>query len=141
MPVFNSYKTNRLSQSPSIALLTDTIHAVLLTSAYVPNIDTQTMWADINANEVVGTGYTANGQPLANKTVVQDSPNDRGVFDADDVTWATATVTARFTALIKWTGVAATSPLIFYIDFVTDKSSSAADFTIEWDVTGILHAT
>jgi hypothetical protein len=39
----------------------------------------------------------------------------------------------------KSTGGTATSPLICYIDFGSDKVSSAGNFTITWDAEGILN--
>ena len=118
-------------------LLSDTIRVMLTTSSYVPNKDTHETKADVT-NEVVGAGYVARGTALAGKTVTYDSANDRVIFDANDVTWAAATLTARYAVVYKDTGVDATSPLIGYIDFEIDKSVSGQDFTIAWDSTGIL---
>ncbi len=89
--------------------------------------------------EVSGTGYTAGGAALANKTVTQDNTDNEGVFDADDVTWSTSTITARGAVLYKDGGSAATRYLICYIDFGADKSSEAADFTLQWNAEGILN--
>lgn len=46
----------------------DTLKIGLLTSAYSPNQDTDTVWSDISTNEVVGTGYTPGGQTLTSVT-------------------------------------------------------------------------
>lgn len=45
-----------------------------------------------------------------------------GVFDADAITWPSVTAgdTARFVVLAKNTGVAGTSPLLYYIDTITN---------------------
>lgn len=133
--VYNRFK--REIANGGIDLDTDTIKVALVTSSYTPNVDTHVSFADIT-NEVVGTGYTAGGQALANKTVTQDNTNDRGVFDADDTTWSTSTITARAAVLYKDTGTPSTSYLICYKDFSTDKTSTAGPFTIQWDATGIL---
>ena len=90
--VYNSFK--RDIANGSIDLDTDTINVMLVTSSYSPTIDTHTKRSDIT-NEVTGTGYTAGGQALASKTVTADNTNDRAAFDAADVTWTTATITAR----------------------------------------------
>jgi hypothetical protein len=136
--IFNNFKKNIMNGT--INLASDTIQVGLVTSAYTPNQDTHEFWSSVT-NEVTGTGYTAvgaSGKALTTKAVTEDTTNDRGVFDADDVTWATSTITARAAVLVKWTGSAATSPLIAYIDFGSDKSSSSGDFTIQWNAAGIL---
>ena len=120
-----------------IDLDTDTIKVALVTSAYTPDIDLHDDFADIT-NEVVGTGYVAGGQALATKSVTVDDTNDLAYFDADDVTWSSSTITARGAVLYKDTGTPATSTLIAYFDFGSDQSSSAGNFTIEWNASGIL---
>lgn len=117
---------------------TDTIKCALLTSSYSPNIDTNVYWSDISANEVSGTGYSAGGAALSGKSVTVDNTGDKGVFDASDVTWGSSTITARFAALYKDTGVAGTSPIVCVFDFSTDKSSSSGNFIIQWNASGIL---
>ncbi len=120
-----------------IDLDTDTIKVMLVTSSYTPDADTHDYKDDIT-NEVTGTGYTAGGATLSGKTVTQDNTNNLGVFDANDVTWSSSTITARGAVLYKDTGTASTSPLICYFDFGSDKSSVSGDFTIQWNSGGIL---
>lgn len=132
--IYNHLKSE--VQKGSFNLVSDTIKVALVTSAYSPNIDSHQHFSDIT-NEVSGTGYTAGGATLSGKTVTQDNTNDRGVFDANDVTWANSTITARGAVVYKSTGNASTSKIIAYIDFGADKSSSASDFTIQWHADGI----
>ncbi|RLF01919.1 MAG: hypothetical protein DRJ64_09975, partial [Thermoprotei archaeon] len=87
--------------------------------------------------EVSGTGYTADGELLSNKAIARDDTNDWSKYDADDVTWASSTITARGAIVYLDTGTPATSTLIAYVDFVTDKSSSAGDFIIQWHTDGV----
>lgn len=61
-------------------------------------------------------------------------------LDGDDVTWTGATITARAAVLYKDTGNAATDPLIAYIDFGGDITSTNGPFTISWDSAGVLYA-
>jgi len=133
--VYNILKTGLMTGD--INLGSDTLKILLVTSTYAPNIDTHQFLSDVT-NEVVGAGYTAGGKTLASVAILTDLPNDRSALDAADVTWTTATITARAAIIYKDTGVAGTSKLITYIDFVTDKISSGADFTIAFDATGIL---
>jgi len=134
--IYNAFKKNIMNGS--IDLDSDTIKVMLVTSSYTPDQDNHDYKDDVT-NEVSGTGYTAGGATLANKSVTQDNTNDKGVFDADDVTWSNSTITARGAVLYKDTGDASTSPLICYFDFGEDKSSSSGDFTIQWNADGILN--
>lgn len=137
--VYNSAKADLMDGT--LDLDTDTIKVVLVTSTYTPDIDTHTQYSHIT-NQVTGDGYTAGGATLADKTVSIDTVNNRGVFDATNTTWSTSTITARGAILYKYVddggSPAATSPLICYFDFTTDKESSSGDFTIQWDSVGIL---
>lgn len=121
-----------------IDLDTDTIKVALVTSSYTPDQDAHDFFNDVT-NEVVGTGYTAGGASLANKAVTADNTDNEGVFDADDVSWTTSTITARGAVIYKDTGVSSTSALICYLDFSSDKVSTAGTFTIQWNAEGILN--
>lgn len=134
--IYNAFKKNIMNGS--IDFDTDTMKVALVTSSYTPDQDTHDMFDDIT-NEVSGTGYTAGGATLANKTVTQDNTDNEGVFDADDVTWSSSTITARGAVLYKSTGTASTSPLICYFDFTSDKISTSGNFVISWNAEGILN--
>jgi hypothetical protein len=137
--IYNSFK--RDIANGSIDLDTDTVKVMLVTASYVPDQDAHTKRSDVT-NEITGTGYTAGGQTLSGKTVTADNTNNRGVFDANDVTWSGATFTARGAVLYKSRGGAASADeLICYLDFGTDKSVSGGDFTIQWGANGILLLT
>lgn len=137
--IFNSFK--RDVSNGSIDLDTDAIKMMLLTNAAAPNIDTWTKRSDVT-NEIAGTGYTAGGAALANKTVTADNANDRAIFDADDVSWAAATITARFAVLYKSRGGAATADeLICSFDFGADKTSTGAQFLVQFAALGVLALT
>ena len=134
--IYNSFK--RDIANGSIDLDTDTIKLMLVTSTYVPNQDTHTKRSDIT-NEVVGVGYTAGGATLANKTVTVNNTTNLAIFDADDVTIANATITARGAVLYKSRGGVATSDeLISYLDFNSDITATGGNFVITFDANGIL---
>ena len=134
--IFNSFK--RDIANGSINLATDAVKIMLVGSAYTPNIDTHTKRSDVT-NEVSGTGYTAGGIALVNKTVTMNTTSDKGVFDADDVTLSTATITARGAVLYKARGGASSADeLIAYLDFGSDITSTAGNFNITFDANGIL---
>lgn len=119
---------------------TDTIKVALCTSSYTPNQDTHDYFNDVT-NEVTGTGYTAGGNTLASKTITYDDANNVIILDAADTTWGSSTITARYAVVYASTGTASTSPLIGYVDFGSDQSSTNGNFTITWDSTGIVRVT
>lgn len=120
----------------------DTIKVALLTNAYTPNQDGHDYFDDVVANQVTGTGYTSGGNTLANKTNTYNSSTNVIVLDADDTTWASSTITARYAVIYDATPATdATRPLIGYVDFGSDQSSSNGNFTITWDSTGIVRVT
>lgn len=134
--IFNSFK--RDIQNGSIDLDTDTVKLMLVTATYTPNIDTHTKRSDVT-NEVSGAGYTSGGVALANKAVTQNNTSDKGVFDADDIVISTATITARGAVLYKSRGGASSADeLIAYLDFGSDITSTAGNFNIAFDATGII---
>lgn len=124
-----------------IDLDTDTVKIALCTSSYTPNQDTHDFFNDIT-NEVTGTGYTAGGATLASVTWAYTSGTNTWKFDAADVTWSSSTITARYAIIyVDTAGASSTDPLIAYIDFGQDFSSSAGPFTITFDAAGIFTAT
>lgn len=123
-----------------IDLDTNTIKVALTTSSYTPDQDAHDYFNDVT-NEVTGTGYTAGGATLANKTVTYTSGTNVFKFDADDTTWAISTITARRAVIYKDTGTASTSPLIAYVDFGADVSTAAQTFQITWHANGIFTVT
>lgn len=120
---------------------TDTVKVALVTSTYTPDQDTHDYWSDVSANEASGTGYTAGGQALTTKTVTYDAATNVTKFDADDVSWANSTITARYAVVYVDTGTATSSPLVAYVDFGSDQSSSSGTFSVVWDSAGIFTTT
>ena len=119
----------------------DTIKVALLSSSYTPDQDAHDYLNDVSSFEVSGTGYTAGGNTLGSKTATYDSANNVVILDAADTTWSSSTITARYAVVYGSTGTASTSPLIGYVDFGSDQSSTNGNFTITWDSTGIVRIT
>jgi hypothetical protein len=121
---------------------TDTIKVALLSNSYTPDQDAHNYLDDVVAYEVTGTGYTTGGATLANKTNSYNGATNVIVLDADDVTWSSSTITARYAVIYDASpSTNATKPLIGYVDFGSDQSSSNGNFTITWDATGIVRIT
>lgn len=124
-----------------VDLDSDSLKVMLCTSAYTPNQDTHQYKSSVT-NEVTGTGYTAGGATLGSVTVVYDAPSNTLTLDAADASWPTSTLTARYAVVYDSTPATdATRPLIAYVDFGADVSSTAATFTLAWDAAGIVTLT
>jgi hypothetical protein len=117
----------------------DVVKIAFLDANYTPDRDAHVFWDDVSADEVSGTNYTAGGNEVATKTVT--TAGNVTKWDANDpATWATSGAgfaDARFAILYKDTGTPATSPLIAYHDFGSDKGNVDGDLTIQLDAAGI----
>ena len=78
-------------------------------------------------NEVTGTGYVATGNTLT-ISQVPTSSGTTAFLDFADTTWSTATITARGALIYLSNG--GTNPAVAVLDFGSDKTSTAGDFTI-----------
>lgn len=119
----------------------DTIKVALCTSSYTPSQATHNYYDDISGSEVAnGNGYTTGGATLASKT--EDFTGQVKKFIAADTSWAASTITARYAVIYDDTpATAGTKPLIAYVDFGADVTSTNGAFTIEWHDDGIFTIT
>lgn len=118
----------------------DTIKLSLHTSSYTPDQDAHDFYDDVT-NEVGASGtYSAGGATLS-VTLSQDNTDNEGVFDATDVSFTSATITARYAVIYKSTGTSSTSPLVCLIDFGSNKTSTDGTFTITFAAEGIINIT
>lgn len=81
-------------------------------------------------DEVSGTGYSAGGGTLTN--VTPTTSGTTAFTDFDDLTFSSSTITARGALIYNTTagGGSGTTDSVVVLDFGSDKSSSAGDFTI-----------
>lgn len=122
-------------------LSADTVKVALCTSTYTPDQDAHDFFDDIT-NEVTGTGYTAGGATLASPTLTYTSGTNTLAFDGADVSWTTSTLVARYAVVYDSTpGTNATRPLIMYVNFGADVSTTAGTLTIAWDAGGLCTVT
>lgn len=136
--VYNNYKARMLGLGTMVDLDGDTIKISLHSSSYTPDFDAHDFYDDVT-NEVSASGsYSAGGATLT-VTLSQDNTDNEGVFDATDVSFTSATITARAAVVYKSTGNSATSPLICYIDFGSNQTSTAGTFTITFAAEGIIN--
>ncbi|MBF6573715.1 hypothetical protein [Nocardia farcinica] len=119
----------------------DTIKVMLCTSSYTPNQDTHQYKSDITA-EVTGTGYTAGGATLTGCTSTYNAGTNTLTLDAGDVSWPNSTIVARYAVIYDASPASdATRPLIGYVDFDQNISTTAGTFSIVWDAAGIVTLT
>jgi len=98
----------------NLALYTNSASFTAATTAYT------------SSNEVSGTGYTAKGAALTR--VDPSTSGTTALTDFSDLTFSTATVTARGALIFNDT--ASGDPSVIVLDFGGDKTSTAGDFTV-----------
>lgn len=137
MPWYGLFVERQMEGATKSDFLTGTFDCSLHTATYTPNQDTDDFFNDAT-NEVTGTNYTAGGVVLGSKTSVYDTATDEWRFDAADAVWTTATI-ASIRYAVVWentAGASTTDPLVSYYDLGA-QSVTAANFTVQWDSTGI----
>lgn len=127
--------------STAIDMEADTIKAMLLTSSHTGDVDANVFISEISANEIGTTGsYTTgagNGFSVT-PTASTDDTNNRGAWDCTDLSATSATISAQYLAIYKWTGVAATSPVICVVDFGSVQTVTGGTFTITIPAIGLI---
>jgi hypothetical protein len=120
-----SFKVQLLSGAQNFNTGTTKVYKIALyTSA--ATLDASTTDYSSTTNEVAnGGGYTTGGETLT-VTQVPTSSGTTAFIDFADVTWSSATITARGALIYNSTDDTAVAVL----DFGSDKSSTDGDFTI-----------
>lgn len=132
----NAFGGSASGDSYKFDWLSDTIKVALLTSSYTVDQNDHMFWSQASSAEVTGTNYSAGGATLANPTLTFTSGTPDVIkFDGDDVTWASSTITARFAIIYDDTQTG--KPMLGYVNFGQDYSSSNGNFTIQWATEGI----
>lgn len=160
--LYTKYKASALSGAVNLTghtikvMLVDGSYAARINSNNAQNVDFLT--GDVTAYEIAaGGGYTKGGKVLTNRTVSADTVDKEGVFDADDVSWTSSTITASG-AIIYVSGSTIQDPnpltmlqndnstaainksyLIAFVDFGGNQSSSNGTFQIVWNNEGIIN--
>lgn len=104
------------------ATTADTFKLALYTSS--ATLDS-TNTAYTATNEASGTNYTAGGNALT--TVAPTSSGTTAILDFNDLTFSSVTITARGCMVYNSTQ---SNKCVCVLDFGSDKSASAGDFTI-----------
>jgi len=106
-----------------------TVKCMLVSNAYTPDQGTHTSRADVTANEVTGTGYTAGGVTVT-QSWATDTANHRATLTLGAASWSNSTITAYKAVYYISTGTAANDKLIAIDDFAAAKSSTSGTFTV-----------
>jgi hypothetical protein len=121
--ISSSFKTELLTGTHNFTASTgDQFKISLYTSS--ATLDSATT-AYTSSNEVVGTGYTATGANLTSVTPVLSGTT--ALCDFDDISWTTATITARG-ALIYNSSKSNKAVAVF--DFGSDRISTSSTFLV-----------
>jgi hypothetical protein len=82
-------------------------------------------------NEVVGTGYTAGGEPVTGATITVDTQTNTVYVDFSDVSWPGANFTARGALIYN---VTQSNASVAILDFGSDKIFTSATNTVTMPV-------
>ena len=115
----------------------ETHRIALFSNTLTPNFSTDTAYgvAPYNANEVSGTNWAAGGVTLGTTTVTE-SPAGTLMFDAADVSVASATFTGARAGLIYADALAGNNAILL-VNFGADYSPNNGNFQIQWSAAGI----
>jgi hypothetical protein len=134
----------------SINWMTDPIQAMLMGTTYVFDPTSQFVTAvadDETDGPTYESGFNGSGrQTLTGKAIINDEPNSRISYDADDLFYPLLDITAPANKLVaavilyKRATSDADSILIGHIDFV-DLETNGHDAILRWNPLGILRFT
>ncbi len=125
-----SFKVQLLSGAQNFNTGTAKVYKIaLFTSSATLGAGTTTYSGSTTGEVVNGGGYTTGGKTLTVSQVPTDGGSGTTAFISfDNVTWTTATITARGALIYNSTDDTAVAVL----DFGSDKTSTAGDFTINF---------
>jgi hypothetical protein len=119
--------------SADIDLNAHTFKCGLLDDGHTPSA-ADGVWSDVSGDEISGTGYTAGGATMAGLTV--GTTGTTAYWDATDVSWSSATFTARYAVVYDTSD---SDRLICLLDFTANRSVVAGSLTIQWSTSGIIY--
>lgn len=127
---------NRLAIG-EVKITTDVYKAMLVSSTYTPNADTDANPNAISTHEVSGAGYTAGGKALDNTSWTYSAADNTWTFDADNPSWTEATLSD-----IKHVVIWDTNVPILAGYYTYDEAQTVEDgtFIVSWSPSGIFGA-
>lgn len=122
-------------------LIDDTIKCMLTTSSYSPDQDAHNYKDDVT-DEITGTGYAAGGATVAGKTITYTAATNKWVFDCNDPSWPSSTLTARTAVFYNDTPASASAKgLIAYQQSDGDISTTNGTLTVQIAAAGLVEIT
>ena len=119
-----SFKKELLEGVHTFGAAGDVFKIALYTSSATLDASTTAYSA---TNEASGTGYTAGGATLTE--VAPTTSGTTAYIDFDDVTWTSASITARGALIYNSTD---SNKAVAVLDFGADKTSTNGDFTVQF---------
>lgn len=124
-----SFKQQLLEAVHDFRTSGDTFYMALYTNAATLNASTTAYTATGETTNTTGSAYVAGGQALSN--VNPTTGGTTAFTDFADEVWATASFTARGALIYNTTPTHTyTNPSVVVLDFGSDKTASAGDFTV-----------
>ncbi len=109
---------------------TDSFKIMLTTSSYTPTQDSDNDRDDVS-NEVGASGTYAAGGGSTTVSTSYDGASNELRITCTDVSFTSATITARTAVLYKDSGASATDLLVAYCTESGDVTSTAGTFTVD----------
>lgn len=122
---YDAFKDNVYSGAIS---KTSTYKVMLLGGGYTPS-QAHASVADIRAQEISGTGYTAGGAAIT-PTFTKDTTNHRVTIVFPAATWPSSTISARWAVYYVVGGSDSASPLVACNDLTAVQTTSAGTLTV-----------
>jgi hypothetical protein len=117
----------------AIDLSLDSHKGALYLDALTPNYSTDSVYSA--TSESSGTGYTAGGKAITGLTLtLTESPTGTVMYDMDNLSWTTATITAH--GLILYAD-ALSDKLILGMTFGADYVSTNGTFLVQFNAGGL----
>ncbi len=117
---------------------TENWYACLLTSAFVYAAGTHILYTDVVGSEVVGTGYTAEGELFAKDAWGAGSGWDvdgDALLNAADVPWVNATFAdVKYIVVYEFAG----KKIRAIYELPVAKTVTSGTFTIQWNALGLI---
>tara|TARA_B100000131_G_C18093831_1_gene603231 strand:- start:146 stop:586 length:441 start_codon:yes stop_codon:yes gene_type:complete len=113
-----------------------TYKLALFTSSKTVSASDPTAFNTTNEVSASGTNYTSGGATLSSAAVIGGASESTARVDFADVSFTSATFTARFAQIYRSDGSAPTNNSVLVLDFGGDFTATSGTFTIQFPDNG-----
>jgi hypothetical protein len=108
------------------------MRVILMKATYVPDVDAQLRYSDVNAQEIAtGGGYAAGGKSLTGKSISYDAAANEYNLVAADLSWGPgATFQTRYGIILEWDTT--DKYLWALLDFGALQDITNGTFLLDW---------